>query len=156
MKSLFPIAFGWACCLALGVPTRAAAQVNLEHPPLNYSTAAADNAVAALIEKTRAGNVGLEHDDDHGYLAALLKHLDIPASSQVLVFSKTSLQRRRISPKTPRAIYFNDEVTVGFCRGGEVLEIAAADPTLGTAFYTLDQDPTKGPVFHRQTDSCLL
>jgi hypothetical protein len=128
----------------------------LDRPPLSYSTAAPDNPVAALIDKARSGKAILKHDDDHGYLASLLERLGIPTSSQVLVFSKSSLQRSRIGPKTPRAIYFNDEVAVGFCRHGEVLEIAAADPALGTAFYTLDQGGAGGPAFQRQTDNCLL
>ena len=74
----------------------------------------------------------------------------------MLVFSKTSLQRERISPATPRAIYFNDEVLVGFCNRGRVMEISAADETIGTAFYTIDQAPGERPVIERQTDSCLL
>ena len=68
-------------------------------------------------------------------------------SSQVLVFSKTSLQRDRIAPKTPRAIYFNDDVYVGFCLRGDVMEVSAADPKLGTVFYTLDQEPAERPRF---------
>jgi hypothetical protein len=130
--------------------------VNLDRPPLNYSTAAPDNPVAALIDKVGAGKAALKYDDDHGYLASLLEQLNIPSSSQVLVFSKTSLQRSRIGPKTPRALYFNDDVAVGFCCHGDVMEIAAADPALGTAFYTLDQGRTAGPTLQRQTDNCLL
>jgi hypothetical protein len=57
--------------------------------------------------------------------------LTYPLSSQVLVFSKTSLQRSRITPKTPGAIYFDDEVAIGYCYRGNVLEIAAADANLG-------------------------
>jgi hypothetical protein len=156
MHRHFQLPLVWVCCLALGASALAGPGVNLDYPPLSYSTAAADNAVAALIEKARSGKAVLKHDDEHGYLASLLEQLDVPLSSQVLVFSKTSLQRGRISPKTPRAIYFNDEIAVGFCRGGEVMEIAVADPALGTAFYTLEQDPAKGAEFKRQTDSCLL
>jgi hypothetical protein len=79
----------------------------------------------------------------------------VAESSQVLVFSKTSLQRDRISPRTPRAIYFNDDVYVGFCLRGEVMEVSAVDPSLGTVFYTLDQEPTERPRFTRQTENCL-
>jgi hypothetical protein len=73
----------------------------------------------------------------------------------MLVFSKTSLQRHRIGPKTPRALYFNDDVYVGFCWRGDVLEVSAADPKLGTVFYTLEQEPAARPRFVRQTDNCL-
>lgn len=129
---------------------------DLDLPPINYATATPDNAVAPLAAHVRSGKVVLKHDDDHGYLASLLGHLDIPLSSQVLVFSKTSMQRSRIGPKTPRAIYFNDDVTVGFCRRGDVIEIATADPVLATAYYTLDQNPAGGAAFKRETESCLL
>jgi hypothetical protein len=86
----------------------------------------------------------------------LLKELNVPVSSQVLVFSKTSLQRERICPKTPRAIYFNDDVYVGFCLHGDVMELSAVDPQLGTVFYTLDQTQPEKPTFTRHTDTCLI
>ena len=118
--------------------------------------APADNFVTALRDKLCKEAVALKHTEDHGYLKSLLRELNVPVSSQVLVFSKTSLQRLRIGPKTPRAIYFNDDVTVGFCRHGDVLEVAAADQNLGTVFYTLDQNPAKGGAFTRHTETCLL
>lgn len=123
---------------------------------LAASVPAADaNPVARLQRQLRAGTARLTPDDDHGYLRSVLKALDVPESSQVLVFSKTSLQRDRIGPKTPRAVYFNDEVYVGFCLRGDVLEVSTADPADGTAFYTLDQEPVGRPRFARQTDNCL-
>ncbi len=74
----------------------------------------------------------------------------------MLVFSKTSFQRQRIAPRTPRALYFNDDVYVGYCSDGDVMEISAADPNLGAVFYTLDQERLDKPRIARQTDSCLL
>jgi hypothetical protein len=74
----------------------------------------------------------------------------------MLVFSKTSLQARRIWPQKPRAIYFSDDVYVGFCQAGEVIEVSAADPQLGAVFYTVDQSPSDKPTLHRQTDNCLM
>jgi len=132
------------------------AAADLDAPPIRYSTADADNAVTKLQAGLKAKTTALKPDDEFGYLKAVLKAFDVPESSQVLVFSKTSLQRSRIGPKTPRAIYFNDEVTVGFCRGGDVVEVAAADPDLGVVFYTLDQNPAKPARFTRQTESCLI
>lgn len=128
---------------------------DLERPPLNYSTATADNPVSRLDERLRVGTAKLAHDEDHGYLKSLLRTLGISESSQVLVFSKTSFQRERIAPKTPRAVYFNDDVYIGFCLRGYALEVSAADPNLGTAFYTLDQDPAEPVRFIRQNDHCL-
>ena len=129
---------------------------DLDRPPIEYATAKTQNAVDALQAKLRTDQSRLAHDDEFGYLKSVLKELGVPASSQVLVFSRTSLQRPRIGPKTPRAIYFNDDVTIGFCRRGDVLEIAAADANLGTVFYTLDQNPAKKVAFARQTENCLL
>jgi hypothetical protein len=53
------------------------------------------------------------------------------------VFSKTSTQVENINPRTPRAIYFNDDVMVGFVRNSDVLEIASLDPKQGVQFYVL-------------------
>lgn len=142
--------------LAALLPAQRSRATDFERPPINYATAQPRNIAAALLEKIRKGDVELAHDGQHGYLASLLRELKVSRKSQVLVFSKTSLQRQRISPKTPRAIYFNDDVTVGFCLRGDVLEIAAADTNLGTVFYTLDQDESAGARFTRQNDSCLI
>jgi hypothetical protein len=70
------------------------------------------------------------------------------------VFSKTSFQAPRIAPRTPRALYFNDQVSVGFVRGGDVLEIAAADPQQGIIFYTIDQEKAAQPSLDRRGE-CL-
>lgn len=145
-----------ATALALVALPGGLVAADLDAPPVRYATADADNVVTNLHAALKAKTAILRPDDEYGYLKAVLKAFDVPESSQVLVFSKTSLQRSRIGPKTPRAIYFTDEVTVGYCRGGEVIEVAAADPNLGTVFYTLDQDPAKPPVFTRQTESCLI
>ena len=133
-----------------------AAAQDIERDPIRYSAATPRNAVAQLQERLAKGTAKLEFEPEHGYLRSLLRALDVPESSQVLVFSKTSLQRERISPRTPRAIYFNDDVMVGFCNRGRVMEISAADDAIGTAFYTLDQAPGEKPVIERQTESCLL
>jgi hypothetical protein len=145
-------------CLALAalVVSPAAAQIDeIERAPIHYKTATADNPVADLQKRLDAGKAKLPFTDAHGYLAAVLKELDIPQSSQVLVFSKTSLQRQRITPKTPRAIYFNDDVYVGFCLRGDMLEVSAVDTNIGTAFYTLDQEPADRVRFQRRAESCL-
>jgi hypothetical protein len=142
-----------------GLATWTAASVSaqeIERDPINYSAAEPRNAVSRLQERLATGKAKLEFEPDRGYLKSLLRALEVPESSQVLVFSKTSLQRERISPKTPRAIYFNDDVMVGFCQRGQVIEISAADEGIGTAFYTLDQEREEKPTPRRQTESCLL
>ena len=126
-----------------------------DREPIRYSTAPTQNVIQRLQVRLNAGTAALKFDDEHGYLPSVLDALQVPTSSQMLVFSKTSLQRERITPKTPRALYFNDDVYVGFCLHGAVLEISAVDPNLGAVFYTLDQEPTARPKFVRQTDNCL-
>jgi hypothetical protein len=143
-----------ALSLVLGLAGLARAE-DFDRPPINYSTAKADNPVTRLQQRIDAGDVELPFADEFGYLPAVLKELRVPTSSQMLVFSKTSLQRDRISPRTPRALYFTDDIYVGFCRLGEVMEVAVADPQLGNVFYTVTQEPAAKPKFNRQTENCL-
>ena len=145
--------------LGLGMPfvlARTATGDDLDADPLNYRTAPTANVITRLQARLEAGQARLEYDNEFGYLRSVLRELQVPESSQMLVFTKTSLQRHRISPKTPRALYFNDDVYVGFCRQGDVMEISAPDPVLGTVFYTLEQNREEKPRFVRQHDSCLL
>ena len=127
-----------------------------EKEPILYSASSPENRVSALKTRIETGDLTLARTPEHGYLPALLEALDVPVESQTLVFSKTSLQMRRISPRTPRAIYFNDDVYVGFCQSGDVLEISAVDPKLGTVFYSVDQHSPDQPAIQRQTESCLV
>src|SRR6185295_16551787 len=108
-----------------------------------YRRTEASGAVAALQRQMEKGQVSLQADPRHGYLPALLRELKIPSSSQLLVASKTSPNRQFISPKNPRALYFNEGSAVAYVPGAPLLEVAAADPKIGVVFYTLEQ--TKSP-----------
>lgn len=121
---------------------------------IGYSKTPDSGPVARLQKRITSGEVHLKRDDEHGYLRSLLRELGVSTNSQMLVFSKTSFQRERIGPKTPRALFFNDDVYVGYIPGAPLLEIAAADPKLGGVFYTLEQAGTGQPRFVR-TDQCL-
>ena len=146
------------CALALPVATvnvLAQLPAGAEHEAIAYSKTAPSDAIARLQREIDGGRVRLEFEKDRGYLPSVLKHLGIPVSSQGFVFSRTSLQVDRITPWTPRALYFNDDVYVGWVQGGPIVEVASVDPTLGAVFYTLDQDPSARPLFHRQTHTCL-
>lgn len=129
---------------------------DIERDPINYSKATPVNKITQVQAHLNSGKVIIRYDNDTGYLKGLLKELNIPLSSQVLVFSKTSLQRSRISPKTPRALYFNDDTYVGYCLHGNVLEISTSDSALGTVFYLVDQEHSSKPIITRQTDNCLV
>lgn len=137
------------------IENASAQHIDYERPPISYSTAEVSDAVAKLAQQVDANEVELKYDPGTGYLKSLLQALDIPVSSQTLVFSKTSLQLQRITPRRPRAIYFSDDAYVGFCQNGDVLEIAVTDPKQGAIFYTLDQDDQKSPKFIRDRGVCL-
>lgn len=121
---------------------------------IGYRNAGSNDAIARLQRQINSGEVKLEHSEKNGYLESVLKALRVPVSSQGLVFSKTSFQLHRISPSNPRSIFFNDEVYVGWVRGGDLLELAAVDPNLGGVFYMLEQTKTDKPRFVRN-DECL-
>jgi len=126
-----------------------------ENAPVTYSSATPKNTITDLQTKLSSGELNWTYVEGLGYLPAILQALNISPKSQTLVFSKTSMQRQRISPRTPRAIYFSDDVYVGFCQAGTVLEISAVDPQLGAVFYTLEQEKADVPRLTRQTESCL-
>jgi hypothetical protein len=151
-----------AVCLCL-IPTAAQAQgdfqgsthmMPFDEDTINYGKAADHSPIARLQEQINKGEVHLEYDPQLGYLPALFKALGVSPASQMLVFSKTSFQRERINPKNPRALFFNDEIYLGYVMGSPLLEISAVDPKLGGVFYTLEQKPADKPRFTR-TDQCL-
>lgn len=150
------LAAGWVRCAG---PVQADFQGSThltpyEEDPINYSTTEASGPVARLQRRLEQGEVKLKYDDEFGYLPAVLAELKVPLSSQLLVFSKTSLHREIISPKNPRAIFFNDTVYVGWVRGAPHLEISSADPKLGAVFHLLDQNESPKPRLVRN-NSCL-
>jgi len=127
----------------------------LDHPAIQYDTRPLNDPVAALNRKIHEGSVQLRFEGASGYLRSVLEALQIPIESQLLVFSKTSLQAPIISPKNPRSLFFNDSVAAGWVKGEPFVELAAEDPEQGVIFYTLNQVPTTKPAFERQ-DRCLV
>jgi hypothetical protein len=121
---------------------------------IHYSRAPDDTVVSRLQKQIDSGDVKLSFDERFGYLPALLEACKISRSSQMLVFSKTSFQRARIFPGNPRAIYFNDDVYIGWIPGAPLVEISAVDPKLGSVFYTFDQTKIDRPKLVRN-DQCL-
>ena len=146
----------WILSLTFALALSAQAQDDFDRDPIRYTQSKPDNIVSRLQDRVTAGEVALKFEEPWGYLRSVLTELKVPLSSQTLVFSKTSLQRHKIGPRTPRAIFFNDDVYVGYCRNGDVVEISVADAQLGTVFYSLDQEPQDAPMFRRHTDNCLI
>jgi hypothetical protein len=149
-----------AVAFALALTPAAHAQIYsenlpLSHPAIRYFDGSFDDPATHLAGELESGGIKLDFRAGAlGYLPSLLEHLGVNADSQALVFSKTSFQAYRISPRNPRAIYFNDSVAVGYVPSGEVLEVAALDPRQGVVFYTLDTQKTDRPLLNRR-EACL-
>jgi len=126
-----------------------------EYPAIGYAANEPEGPLGQLARRLGGGAAGLSFRPGRGYLDAVLEELAIDPSSQVLVFSRTSLQTRHIGPATPRAIYFNDESYVAFVPGAPSLELAGFDPGLGPVFYNLAQDGSAGSGVERRQGACL-
>jgi hypothetical protein len=137
-------AAAWLAALGAGL---SAAQ-GVAQPSLN-------DPVSRLETRIERGEAALHfHAGSGGYLPSVLREFGIHVDSQVLVFSKTSLQQDHISPRNPRAIYFNDTVSVGTVPGGEILELASLDPIRGVVFHTLDVHESDQPRFKSKVEEC--
>jgi hypothetical protein len=121
------------------------------HPAIAYDTQPTSDLVADLKRRIEDGATQIAFDETTGYLRAMLDALHVPIESQMLVMSKTGVQALSTEPSNPRAIYFNDAVTIGYIRGAPLLEIAVEDPRQGVIFYTIDQKPQPRPLIDRRS-----
>jgi len=112
---------------------------SINHPAIQYLTADTDTVVDRLNQKLRNGSAKLVYDQKTGYLKSVLDLLQVPVESQVMVYTQTSLQAQHIKMDNPRAIYFNDTVSVGYIRGAGLIEVVAQDPKMGSIFYAVQQ-----------------
>jgi hypothetical protein len=144
-----------ACVLWFaGWVNTARSEDEFENAPISYYESESHDPVAKLLQQIKSGEKVLVADSKGDYLPSVLQALDIPVSSQCLVFSKTSLQLSRIGPSTPRAIYFNDSVYLGVVQGSDVMELTAIDSQLGCVFYTLEREGEKFQIL-RDRGQCL-
>lgn len=129
--------------------------IHTDDKAIQYYETPLDDPITRLGKQIETGKVKLAYDANGlGYLVSLLKTLGVSVDSQVLVFSKTSFQSTKIDPRNPRAIFFNDTVTVGSVQTSDVLELADLDPKQGAIFYTMDNRKGVKPEFLRR-DVCL-
>lgn len=129
--------------------------VPYEHKSIQYFETPTNEAVKRLDDSIDQGKVKLDFvPGGLGYLPSLLKQLGLNVDSQVLIFSQTSFQATLISPQRPRAVYFNDDISVGFVQHGEVMEVSSLDPKQGVIFYTLNTGKATKPTFARR-EVCL-
>jgi hypothetical protein len=123
--------------------------------PIFYRSPDVTDPVTELQKRLEAGEARLVHDGSaHGYLKSVLKLLDIPLSSQTLVFSKTSFQYPKISPPQPRALYFNDDIYIGVVSDGKEIEVISFDRRQGAIFFILHEQKVDKPRFERAELDC--
>jgi hypothetical protein len=125
-----------------------------QHPAIQYASRPATDPASQLARRAAGGPATLAFHPRFGFLPAILAALDVPTDSQILTFSKTGIQGALTSPRTPRALYFNETVVVGYVAGAPFLEIAAHDPEQGVVFHSIDQDP-RAPADIRRRDGCI-
>lgn len=109
---------------------------NLDASEHNYWNRQLSDPFTAIKDNLEKGSLALDYSTEKAFVTSLLQHLKIPVSSQTLVFSTTSLQLSLITPRSPRAIYFNEEIYLGYVPGGKI-EIISLDPEIGGIFIYL-------------------
>jgi len=117
---------------------------HFKEPPHEYLKREPVDRFTKLKAKIETGTARLNHTNPKTYLVSLLQTLGISPFTQTLVFSTTSLQLSRISPENPRAIYFNEDIYVGWVPGGKI-EVIGIDPQWGAITYIFEIPRPKSP-----------
>ena len=133
---------------------RAEGPVGVNDPIHGYNTLPTRDRFAAFKAELDAGRVDLDAKDERALLVSLLRRLDVPVSSQMIVTSATSFQKTIISPRRPRALYFNDDTYVGFVPGGQI-EVISIDPARGPMFYIFNRHVSGKVPRSRRSENCL-
>lgn len=119
--------------------------------PHNYWTREPRDVCTTLAAKVASGEVKLDTSSEKAFAKSVLDALDVPVSSQMLVYSATSLQSAKCNPRSPRALYFNEHAYVAVVLGGQV-EMLGVEPELGGIFYAFSKaQPGVKPVVERST-----
>mgnify|MGYP001627929303 CR=1 FL=1 len=127
---------------------------NLEAPEHDYWNRELNDPFTQLKDDLENGRLPLDFRSEKAYVVSLLEALDIPVTSQMLLFSTTSLQLRMISPRNPRALYFNEDLYVGWVPGGKI-EIVSMDPEIGGIFYIFDILLDGKPPVAERSERCM-
>lgn len=143
----------FACAL---LPELSAAPVwaDLNRPAHDYWNRPLDDGFTRLKAKLEAGEFDLDYRSEKAFLVSLLKALNVPASSQSMVYSTTSLQLRLINIRNPRALYFNEDLYIGFIPGGRI-EVVALNPELGGIYYIFDIPRGQQKVRVERSKRCM-
>jgi hypothetical protein len=126
-----------------------------DFPAVGYASREPGGRLGQFAAAVADGTLIPGRNPDRGYFDDVLDALDIDASSQALVFSRTSLQTPYIDADEPRAIYFNDDTYVAWIPDAPTIEISGYDPELGPVFYTLRQGVAAADGIQRQLGTCL-
>ena len=148
--------FGFAILILLVLAARVLAQapIGFADPQHGYWTRPPQDRFARIKAEIETGKRQLDVGSEKGLLLSLLRELDVPVSSQMLVMSATSLQKGLINPRNPRALYFNDDTYVGFVPRGRI-EIASIDPELGGIFYISQRGRNDRLPRIERADNCM-
>ncbi len=122
--------------------------------PIRYSDTLPTDRLAGLAKMLEERKLEGQPGQGLKALEFVLDYLNVPKESQVLVFSKTSLQNSRITPRNPRSLYFSENAYVGYVPGGAV-EVIAHDAVLGPVFYLVEPDKDGAMRIERDTNRCL-
>jgi len=131
---------------SLQAPCPASPSFNdFEQPPHSYWEGPFLDPATALHLAISSGDRVLPAGDPLAFLAAYLEALDVPVESQILVFSKSSLQAPAITLDNPRAMFFNEDTYVTYIPGARI-EVMSVDPRKGGVFYIFDPPPASHPT----------
>ena len=128
--------------------------LDLDAPFHRYRERTPQDRFSKIKPSLENGTLLLDRSSELAFLGSVLKALEVPASSQMLVFSTTSLQLSLINPRNPRALYFNEDTYVGFIPGGKI-EIISLDPELGAIFHIFDIPRGSGPIVAERSSRCM-
>jgi hypothetical protein len=141
--------------LLLALVTRASGQADFwDLPPIRYSDSKADDSLSRLAADLASGVKKVEGETPLERLKFVLRELDVPEESQMMVYSKTSHQNALIHPRNPRALYFSEEAYVGYVPGGAI-EAVVMDPRLGPTFYLIESGGPHGLKIERDLSNCM-
>lgn len=143
----------WLLFLALLTPVSGQADY-WDLPPIRYSDSKATDSLSKLAADLESGAKRVEGETPLEQLRFVLRELKVPEESQMLVFSKTSLQNSLIHPKNPRALYFSEDAYVGYVPGGSI-EAVVVDPRLGPVFYLIEPGGPHGLKIERDLSNCM-
>ncbi|MFP6854885.1 MAG: hypothetical protein VB980_03815 [Opitutales bacterium] len=123
-------------------------------PPHDYQKRIPTDVFTRIKDDLQTGKIKLDQSSEKACVESLLRSLEISPSSQLLVFSTTSLQLSRISPANPRAIYFNEDLYIGWVPGGRI-EVIGIDPEWGSITYIFDVPQGGKPPLIQRSTRCM-